>query len=137
MFFTILYLIFTAILLTFLFSSLFRNRGPWGSFGAFLAIIFLVMFAFTLWVPPLGPVWNDVAWVDALFVGLIIALLLSAAGEPRRRDASPAKEKEVDLVAEAKADKGAVVVFGIFFWSFMIIMSAFVVFGIIRFFQAI
>ena len=133
MLYTIVFLLLTAIVLTLIFSYIFRNPGPWGSFWAFLAILFLAMFAFTLWVTPMGPVWHDIAWFDALLIGLLLALLLGAAGEPRQREIVRNEKGEVDLVAEAKAERGAMTLFGIFFWIFMVVISLLVLIGVARF----
>lgn len=135
MLYTIIYLILTAVVLAFVFSSLFNNRGPWGSFWVFMLILFLGMFAFALWVPPLGPVWYGVAWLDSLLIGLLLALLLGAAAEPERREIARDDRGEVDLVAEAKAERGAMTLFGIFFWIFMVVISILVLFGVARFIQ--
>lgn len=131
MFYTILFLAITALALTFIITYVFRNPGPWRSFWAFLAVLFLVMFAFILWVPPVGPVWYDIAWFDALLIGLILTLLLGAAGESRKDDFARTKKGEVDLVAEAQAEPGAASLFGIFFWVFIVMIGILVVIGLV------
>lgn len=133
---TVFYLLFLALGLTILFSALFKNAGPWGSFWAFMGILFLSMLAFALWVPPVGPVWYEVAWFDLLIIGMLIALLLGAAGEPTR-DVIRDERGEVDLVAEEQAERGAVTLFGVFFWLFMVGVAILVMIGVARFIQMI
>lgn len=134
MLYTIFFLILTAVLLALIFTLIFRNPGPWDSFWAFVAVLFLSMFAFTLWVTPLGPVWQDIAWLDTLLIGLLIALLLGAAAEPERRRRKMYKDEkgEVDLVAEAKAETGGIFIYGVFFWLYLISMLIIVIWGIVR-----
>lgn len=137
MLYTIIYIILTAVVLTFIFHIILKNPGPWDSFWAFLGILFLFMFASYLWLTPSGPMWYGIAWLDTLLIGLLIALLLGAAGESRQRDFYRTDKGEVDLVAEAKAEKGAVMLFGVFFWLFLIVMSLIIVIGLLHTFHVI
>lgn len=136
--YNVLFLAIAAAALTFIFSYIFKSPGPWGSFWAFLGILFLAMFAFSLWVTPVGPVWHNIAWFDTLLVGLVLALLLGAAGESRKktRHFKQTEKGEVDLVAEANAEVGATALFGIFFWIFMVVMSILVIGGLVRLFRS-
>lgn len=70
-------------LLVLVFSALFRDRTPWGSFWIFLLVVFLVTWAGGIWISPFGPTIFDVAWLPFLIVGLIITVLLAAAVPPR------------------------------------------------------
>ncbi len=136
MIYTIFYLIFTAVVLTLIFSLVFKNPGPWDSFWPFVGVLFLTMFAFSLWVAPMGLVWREIAWLDTLLVGLLLALLLGAAAEPERRRRKMYRDEkgEVDLVAEAKAEKGGWWILGAFFWFYMFVMIVIVITGLIRLF---
>lgn len=129
---TILFLFVTAALLTWVFSIVFREPGPWNSFWVLLAVLFLVMFGFVLWVPPVGPVWYDVAWLDAILFGVVIALLIGASSENRKKDFPTDKKGEVDLVEAAEQETANFTLFGLFFWTFMITMAVIIIFGIIH-----
>ncbi len=135
MFYTILFLLITASALTFILFYVFRNPGPWKSFWVFMTILFLAMFAFVLWVPPIGPVWYDIAWLDTMLFGLVLALLLGAAGEGRDRDFPRTKKGEVDLVAAAKSEPGSTLLSGIFLRIFFLIMILIIISGLWRLFQ--
>ncbi len=120
-----------ALVLSLIVRLVYRNPGPWKSFWAFLAVLFLGMWAFSLWVTPVGPVWHDFARLDTLLLGLLLALLLGAAGEQgthihhRTRDF----KGELDLVAEAKREHTSM--FGVFFWIFVLTLVVLVSVGLI------
>ena len=134
MLYTIIFLFIAAAALTFIFAYILRNPGPWKSFWVFLAIVFMGMFAFVLWATPAGPLWHDIAWLDSLLVGTVLALLLGAAGEASgTRQFAKNKKGEVDLVEEAKtAEPGATVLFGVFFWLFIAMLVGMIISGLIR-----
>lgn len=123
---------FIAVIFALLFSTLFKNRGPWDNFWAFLLILFLGIWGASLWFAPIGPLWYGVAWVDLFIIGLLLALLLAAAGEAGSRYQDYPKDKEVDIVAESKREAGAIALFGIFFWLFMAVLLAIIIIGIIN-----
>lgn len=129
---TIIFLFITSALLTWVFSIVFKNPGPWNSFWVFLTVLLLAMFGFILWVPPLGPIWYDIAWVDALLFGLILALLLGATSEGRKKDIPLDDRGEVDLVRAAQSEISTGKVNGLFFWTFMFVMALIILFGLIH-----
>ncbi len=128
--YTIGYSFFIAVILAMLFASLLKQKGPWDNFWIFLLVVFFGVWGVSLWFNPIGPLWYGVAWVDLLFVGLFLALFLSAAGEANNK--SKKYRKEVDLVEEAKKDQAALTMFGIFFWLFLGALFTLVVVGAIR-----
>jgi len=108
----ILYLISLAFIITFFFVFLINNRGPWGNFWAFFAIIFLAIFAADAWVGPVGPYFYDeIYWVPPLAVGLLFALLLAATTpSPKTRSELEIEKKELP------ENKKSAAAFGTFFW---------------------
>ncbi|MDX1667309.1 MAG: hypothetical protein R3350_08770 [Saprospiraceae bacterium] len=130
--YTIGYAFFIAVILALLFSTILGNRGPWNNFWILLLILFLIMWGASLWFNPVGPMWYGVAWLDLVFIGLIVALLLAAAGEANARGGTKiAESEEVDLTREAKQDRAAITMFGIFFWLFVAALTATIVVGLI------
>lgn len=128
---TLVYVIFIALIFSLIFAAL-RNHGPWNNFWLFLIVMFLGLFAVSLWFPPVGPVWYGIAWLDLLLVGLVLALLLGAAGESRDRSYIRNEKGEVDIVAESKRESGAMTLAGILFWVFILALVISIVVGIMR-----
>ncbi len=55
-----------------------KNHGPWGSTWTFFLVLCLSLTATTLWIPPAAPVWLGIPWIDLLFSGLLLSLILVA-----------------------------------------------------------
>lgn len=71
------------------FSFVFRIKGPWGKLWSFILVLFLIIWASELWVTPMGPTWQDVAWLPLLIVGIVTALLLAALSPRMPRKGTP------------------------------------------------
>lgn len=113
--------LFLALILSSLLTWGFGWRHPARSepVGASVVFVFLVlglgMWAFGAWIPPVGPIWFGTAFVDLLLIGLFISLLILALAGPRRLP----KTRE-EAVAEVRESETAAVVFGTFFWLFVL-----------------
>ncbi len=91
---TLILLALIAIGITAIFALSFRTRGPWGSGWSFFFVIFLFVWASSIWVTPYGPVYSGIAWGPILFVGILVAFLLLAATPPHyRKWKKPSLEK--------------------------------------------
>ncbi|MCO6475177.1 MAG: hypothetical protein J5I94_01080 [Phaeodactylibacter sp.] len=123
-----------AVIFALLFSTLFKNSGPWDNFWVFLVILFFGIWGASLWFAPIGPVWYGIAWFDLLIIGLFLALLLAAAGEAGSRYRKYPEGEEVDIVAESKKEAGAVALFGVLFWAFMVFLLVIIIIGIVNIF---
>lgn len=130
--YTLFYIILLAIILSFTFSIGFNNRGPWNNFWIFFLVLMLGMWAMSLWFAPFGPIWYGIPWLDILIFGIILALLISAAAEARGQNYYRMRRGEVDIVAEAKSERGASELFGVFFLLFIVAMVFTIVVGILR-----
>jgi hypothetical protein len=117
-----LFALFIALLLTWGFTTLFGARGPGDRFLWFFLIVFLFAWAGGVWIAPVGPFWLGVSWVPVFVTGLLVALLLTAAG-PRR---PPRTRQEVR--AQAAAEEDVAVAISMFFWI-LIILLAFSIIG--------
>lgn len=75
-----------ALVIAFLFSSLFmlgyRRRLPGSVAGMVFIMIFLSVLAGGMWINPAGPVLFGVHWVSLILIGLVIALILAAVLKP-------------------------------------------------------
>lgn len=113
-----------ALLLTLIFSTSFRHRGPMGGLLFFFLAIFLASWASHLWISPFGPVFFGVALVPLIFVGVLVAVLLLAAGSTAidRAPVNPPKEKTT-------AAESSILAIGAFFWVLVIILITAIVIG--------
>lgn len=125
-FLTILYIILVALVLTFIFGFLFRVRGPWGSYWSFFAVIFLGIWAVTVWMIPFGPYWRDIYWLPPLGVGIVLAILLAAAAPSPSTRAIREQEKK-----ELREREQPEVITGLFFWILMVALVAIIVAAVV------
>lgn len=133
MIYTILFVLFLAILFTALLAGPAGWRHPRSSSAVggvlFLFILFTIgMLAAVNWVGPVGPVWLDVYWLVPSVMGLLLIFLLLALAEPsanRRHWKSPV-EPDAETARQADA-LGAV--FGIFFWVLLVSLLVLAIFG--------
>ena len=97
-----------AVLLTLIFSTLFRRKGPWSRGLVFFLIVFLAAWAGGVWLLPFGPTLFGVTWLPFLIAGLFVALILAAALPPQMTEESSEKkivlEKRTDAVERKRFD---------------------------------
>lgn len=129
-FFSLLYLISLAAILTFLFAKLLRVRGPWGSFWTFFSVTLLAVIAADLWIEPIGPYYGDIYWLPPLVVGLIIAFLLAATSPPNKP--IPRLKEPLNEMVEKQS---TVIALGTFFWFLLILMLLLIVLGFLNSFK--
>lgn len=138
----ILAAIVIAILISALFYFAFNARGPWGSLWTFFLVLLLVVWAASLWIRPIGPVYWGVSWVPLIFIGLIFALLLAAI--PTYDDETEVRLPEEDVVIDEthpesrrteierrREAAGAAVAVGWIFWTFIIFLLIAIFIGIL------
>jgi hypothetical protein len=111
-------IILIATLLSFLFSYGFGQRGPWGSIWTFLLILILGIWTVNVWVSPYGPVWYGAAWLDILFIGVLISLVLSVATPSARRYRAKSISSKSAVV---RKEQEAVAAAGGLFWIIMLL----------------
>jgi len=112
----IIAIIFITLFFGFLFFYALGATGPWDSLWAFILILFLSIFLFTIWVTPIGPIWWGVAWIDILIIGLFFALLLAAVSPTKKS----VRRKEPIPVDSGKNEEAIVI--GAFFWILILII---------------
>lgn len=126
--------ILIAILISAIFYYGFSSRGPWGTFWTFFLVLLLIIWAASLWVRPVGPVYWGVAWVPLLFIGLIFALLLAAipAYEPTPEEEIVDREIVVgdpETVRRREAEASSAAAIGWIFWLFITILFVAIIVG--------
>lgn len=131
----ILFALFYAVILTAIFSLVFKNTGPWGGFWIFFFLLFFVSLGAGEWAAPAGPVVWGYYWVPVLIAAVIFALLLAAVTPtpvgPRRFNNGAMRKKMVtDKINEEIDTAATVAVLGIFFWILLIILVVAAIAGV-------
>lgn len=124
--------IIIAIFISLIFYFALGVRGPWGTFWTFLLVLLFVIWAASLWVTPVGPVYWGIAWIPLLFVGLVFALLLAAIPTSREEEIETTRT-DIDLSQEEierrrDTNRRAATITG-FFWVFLLILLIAIIFG--------
>jgi hypothetical protein len=65
-----------------------------------------------VWLTPFGPVWWGISWLPFIFVGIVIALLLTAIMRPDR--VRPREGGGVDI--EVRANNQTLAALDVFMW---------------------
>ena len=80
----LLFVLFLTLILTLIFAVGFRRHSWGGGLILFFLILFLATWAGGMWITPFGPVWQGIVWLPFIFVGLLLALLLTSTIRPDR-----------------------------------------------------
>ena len=121
--------IITAVVVAILFYFILKIKGPWSNFWTFFLLLFLSIWAASLWVSPMGPMYWGVAWVPLIFIGIIAALLLAAIpirSEPKNGEFS--NDATEEGLRRKNYGIGTATLSGVF-WMFMVILMIAVVIG--------
>ncbi|WP_017732017.1 hypothetical protein [Nafulsella turpanensis] len=121
--------ILTAVAIALIFYFVLKVKGPWGNFWTFFVVLFLSIWAASLWVSPFGPVYWGIAWIPLLFIGIIVALLLSAMPSPPANTETSASDNGMDENASRKDFGIGVATLSGIFWMFLVILLVAVVIG--------
>lgn len=119
-FYSFLFALAIAIVLTGIFSYLFRLRGPWGAGWTFFLVLLAGMLAADVWISPVGPSWQGVYLLPPIFTGLLIALILAAATPNRAPLGHASEERELVFVSFAS----------FLFWLMIFAFAMMIVYGI-------
>src|SRR5690554_2810725 len=128
--------IIVALVISLLFFYALSARGPWGTLWTFFIIILLVVWASSLWITPIGFVYWGVAWIPLFFVGILVALLLSAmppSGHHYYRgikgDVVEDDVVERDVVKPKKGERETAKTISVLFWIFIAFMVIAIIAG--------
>jgi hypothetical protein len=87
-----------------------RAPGPMSGFLFFVAMLFFVVWAGSVWITPIGPDLWGIPWVSMFAIGLIVAMIIAAVAAPV--PAEPTAPEEEGVAPPASAGWGC----GILFW---------------------
>ncbi|MFN6944889.1 MAG: hypothetical protein ACK4ND_08055 [Cytophagaceae bacterium] len=109
----------TSLVLTVVFTNIFKIHIPRRGFGFLLVLIFLVTLAANRWVRPLGDPILGLYWLPGLLAGFITALIIAAATHDNKKIRSSTRSKIYEyekLEEDEKQKKDYELALGIFFW---------------------
>jgi hypothetical protein len=118
----ILFSLFFAIILTALFSLVFKNTGPWGGFWIFFILLFFIALGAGEWAAPRGPAIWGYYWAPGLIAAIIFALLLAAAGAASSSSENRSKSTDAEKIDEEE-EVVITTVIGVFFWVLIGILA--------------
>ncbi|MBZ0157332.1 MAG: hypothetical protein K8I29_14120 [Alphaproteobacteria bacterium] len=113
----LLFAFLIAMIVTVLFSMLFRRISTWASLLSFFFIVFLTTWAGGVWITPAGPSLWGVYWLPFVVVALVTAFILAAAAP-----ICPPDTREMAARSVAKQSNTAEI-FGLFFWILLVALG--------------
>lgn len=126
----LIYALFIALGIAWLFALTLGHRGPWNSIFWFFIVIFLFSWGGGVWLTPFGPTGWGVAWLPFLFGGFFIALLLSAAAPRSSQARRPVRGETTDatyLKEQAAKEKGEETALSVSFWFLIVLLAVVIV----------
>jgi NADH:ubiquinone oxidoreductase subunit 6 (subunit J) len=118
-----------ALLVTIITSFVFKTKGPWGTRWSFFIILFLSLWAASLYVRNVGPAYYGVSWWPMLFVAVVLSALLISIipdanhwrDESIRTTADPSDTTRLSNVTIRPVTK--------FFWVLVILLVMAIIIG--------
>lgn len=107
------------------------SRGPWGSFWALFAVLFLALWVSGIYIQPFGPVLWGVAWLPMIVSAVVFTIILLAiapiVGTTRRtkdgRLRNQEKERDPNYKPARQDNPSADRFGGTFFWMLIVLFS--------------
>jgi len=135
-FLELMFVLATVLLVTSLFSAAGLRYGPWSRILWLFVMLFVVTWAFGVWLRPIGPpVWGAY-WAPYVLVGVFLALLLAAAAPVSRRPPpqppgakplpgarTPAELEDEQIETEIAVEESI----NIFFWLVLLLAAVAIV----------
>jgi|SRR5688572_4098419 hypothetical protein len=113
---------------------IFRRKGPWGTLWTFFLLVFLALWAVSIYFRDVGPVYWGVAWLPLLFSAVILAaLLISIVPDANHmrddsfKDAEPDKITFVEKIRSLSGPRS-----GSLFWVVVVILIVVIVVGMVN-----
>lgn len=103
---------------------LLRKKGPWGSAWTLFLVVFLALWAVSIYLAPVGPIYYGVAWAPLLIAGIILTLLMlvTMPGANEWRDESLEAKRPAKQHKQATASP--------LFWVIIILLVIAVMIGV-------
>jgi len=105
-------------ILVWIISKALGTKGPWDSLLWFFLMVGLFAWVGGVWLRPYGPLWMGIGWVPMILVGLLVAMLLTAASPRNHKKFKETKDQSITT-----AERTAV---GAFFW---VLIACLLIFG--------
>ena len=82
----LLFALFFGLIIVGIISTALGTKGPWDNFLWFFLVVGLFAWVGGVWLRPFGPAWMGIGWFPMIFVGFMVAMLLTAASprNPRK-----------------------------------------------------
>ena len=112
-FFTIL---FFSLLFTGTITVWFEKEKNYRGIGIFFILTFLPVWALALLLPPVGPVYAGIAWLDIFIMALLISLFIGAATPPHYYKIKKQDVTDVDYALKYDHFSRST---SLFFWAFV------------------
>jgi hypothetical protein len=100
-----------------------RAAGPFSGFLLFFLLIFMSVWAFGLWLAPLGPPVYGVHWLGFVITGLLLFLVIATVIP----GAEPGPALDLERPEKKAARRTMAMVFGIYFWLVILLFIALVI----------
>lgn len=111
--------IVAALCIALILSILFSRKRPFGATALFFFIVFIAVTAASYWIIPFGPVYQGVAWVPLLLIGVVCAFLIMIPAPVTTRNSN--NDASVPVAAT-----------GIFVWLLFLLLAFAAVSGFYR-----
>jgi hypothetical protein len=121
----ILFSFILSLIIAIVFAVGFKNKGPWGTIWAFFLLIFLAVWAASIWVSPVGPLLMGYSIIPVAIVGVVFALIVVASAPPDSIQ-TMRENKALDI---SMGEKPALNSYSVYFWLVMAILVLIIVFG--------
>jgi hypothetical protein len=113
---------------------IFKRKGPWGTLWTFFLLVFLALWAVSIYFRNIGPVYWGVAWLPLLFSAIILAaLLISIVPDANHlrddsfKDADRDKFASVEKIRALSGPRS-----GSMFWLVVVILIVAIVVGMVN-----
>jgi hypothetical protein len=123
-----------AVLITAIAVLIFKRTGPWGTAWTFFLILFLALWAVSIYIRSVGPMYWGIAWLPLLVSAVIFALLLVSIVPDANhwRDESltnsvTSKAGQVEELDDASRPRR-----GSLFWFLIVILVIVIVVGMVN-----